>query len=149
MSIKQVGIIGAGTMGNGIAQVCAASGLSVALVDISDAAIQRGVDAVTGNLDRLIKKEKLTPQGKSEILGRIKASVDYAAFKDVDIVIEAATENRDLKVKILGKSMLSRRPERSFLRTPRRSRSPSSPPRSRTRSASSVFTSSTRCRCWR
>lgn len=101
MSIKRVGIIGAGTMGNGIAQICAASGLSVALVDISDTAIQRGVDAVTGNLDRLIKKEKLTPQGKSEILGRIKGSVDYAVFKDVDIVIEAATENRDLKVKIL------------------------------------------------
>lgn len=101
MSIQTVGIIGAGTMGNGIAQAVATSGLQVVLVDISDAAVQKGIATVAGSLDRLIKKEKITEADKQAALGRIKGSTDYADLKAAQLVIEAATENEALKVKIL------------------------------------------------
>ena len=101
MSVKKVGVIGAGTMGNGIAQVCAATGLQVVMIDVSDAAIERGVSVISANLDRLVKKEKLTAGQKAEVLARIQSTCDYAALKGADIVIEAATENPDLKLKIL------------------------------------------------
>ncbi|AJP56102.1 3-hydroxybutyryl-CoA dehydrogenase [Pandoraea vervacti] len=101
MTIQHVGIIGAGTMGNGIAQACAVAGLPVTMVDISDAAVQKGVATIAGSLDRLIKKDKLTAADKEAALARIKTSTDYAALASADIVIEAATENFDLKVKIL------------------------------------------------
>jgi 3-hydroxybutyryl-CoA dehydrogenase len=99
--IEQVGIIGAGTMGNGIAQVCAAAGLGVTMVDISDAAVARGLATVGGSLDRLVKKEKLTAAEKEATLSRIMATTDKAKLAPCDLVIEAATENEDLKVKIL------------------------------------------------
>ncbi|VVD73717.1 3-hydroxybutyryl-CoA dehydrogenase [Pandoraea anhela] len=101
MTIQHVGIIGAGTMGNGIAQACAVAGLPVTMVDISDAAVQKGVATIAGSLDRLIKKDKLTTADKDAALARIATSTDYAALAHADIVIEAATENFDLKVKIL------------------------------------------------
>ncbi|OWG14661.1 3-hydroxybutyryl-CoA dehydrogenase [Delftia sp. K82] len=101
MAIQTVGIIGAGTMGNGIAQACAVSGIDVVMVDISEAAVQKGVATVSGSLDRLIKKEKLTEAEKTAALARIKTSTDYAALKGAQLVIEAATENYELKVKIL------------------------------------------------
>jgi len=101
MTIQHVGIIGAGTMGNGIAQACAVAGLPVTMVDISDAAVQKGVATIAGSLDRLIKKDKLTAADKEAALARITTSTDYAALGTADIVIEAATENFDLKVKIL------------------------------------------------
>lgn len=101
MSITRVGIIGAGTMGNGIAQACAVSGLEVTMVDISEAAVQKGLATIASSLDRLIKKEKMTEEQKNATLSRIKTSTDYNAFKTTDMVIEAATENYDLKVKIL------------------------------------------------
>ncbi|VVE74871.1 3-hydroxybutyryl-CoA dehydrogenase [Pandoraea sputorum] len=101
MTIQHVGIIGAGTMGNGIAQACAVAGLPVTMVDISDAAVQKGVATIAGSLDRLIKKDKLTAADKDAALARITTSTDYAALGTADIVIEAATENFDLKVKIL------------------------------------------------
>jgi 3-hydroxybutyryl-CoA dehydrogenase len=101
MNIKKVGVVGAGTMGNGIAQLCAATGLQVVMIDVSDAAIERGVETISANLDRLVKKDKLSADQKAEVLGRIKGTTDYASLKGVDIVIEAATENPDLKVKIL------------------------------------------------
>ncbi|MFJ4292691.1 3-hydroxybutyryl-CoA dehydrogenase [Cupriavidus sp. NPDC089707] len=101
MAIRTVGIVGAGTMGNGIAQACAVVGLDVVMVDISDAAVQKGVATVAGSLDRLIKKEKLTEAQKAEALARIQGSTSYDDLKAADIVIEAATENYDLKVKIL------------------------------------------------
>jgi 3-hydroxybutyryl-CoA dehydrogenase len=99
--IEQVGIIGAGTMGNGIAQVCAAAGLGVTMVDISEAAVARGLATVSGSLDRLVKKEKLTAAEKEATLSRIMATTDKAKLAPCDLVIEAATENEDLKVKIL------------------------------------------------
>ncbi|WP_029047399.1 3-hydroxyacyl-CoA dehydrogenase NAD-binding domain-containing protein, partial [Cupriavidus sp. amp6] len=101
MAIRTVGIVGAGTMGNGIAQACAVVGLNVVMVDISDAAVQKGVATVSGSLDRLIKKEKLTEAQKADALARLKGSTSYDDLKATDIVIEAATENYDLKVKIL------------------------------------------------
>ncbi len=101
MAIKTVGIVGAGTMGNGIVQACAVVGLNVVMVDISDAAVQKGLATVAGSLDRLIKKEKLTEAQKADALARIQGSTTYHDMKAADIVIEAATENYDLKVKIL------------------------------------------------
>jgi len=101
MSITTVGIIGAGTMGNGIAQACAVSGINVVMVDISDAAVAKGIATVSGSLDRLLKKEKITAADKDAALARIKGSTSYDDLKAAQLVIEAATENYDLKVKIL------------------------------------------------
>lgn len=101
MTISTVGIIGAGTMGNGIAQACAVSGIDVVMVDISEAAVQKGIATVSGSLDRLIKKEKISEADKAAALARIKGSTSYDDLKAAQIVIEAATENFDLKVKIL------------------------------------------------
>ncbi|RTM12650.1 MAG: 3-hydroxybutyryl-CoA dehydrogenase [Bradyrhizobiaceae bacterium] len=99
--IQTVGIIGAGTMGNGIAQVCAAAGLSVVMVDISDAAVNRGLSTVGGSLERLVKKEKMSAADREAALKRITGTTDRAKLSDCDLVIEAATENEELKVKIL------------------------------------------------
>ncbi len=101
MSIQTVGIIGAGTMGNGIAQLCAVSGLNVVMVDISDAAVAKGLATVSGSLDRLIKKEKISVADRDAALARIKGSTRYEDLQSAQLVIEAATENFDLKVKIL------------------------------------------------
>ncbi|WP_342131278.1 3-hydroxybutyryl-CoA dehydrogenase [Hydrogenophaga sp. OTU3427] len=99
--IQTVGIIGAGTMGNGIAQACAVSGLSVVMVDINEAAVQKGIATVAGSLDRLIKKDKLSAADKDAAMARIQGSTDYDDLLGVQLVIEAATENEDLKTKIL------------------------------------------------
>ncbi|SDC40217.1 3-hydroxyacyl-CoA dehydrogenase [Cupriavidus sp. YR651] len=101
MAIKTVGIVGAGTMGNGIAQACAVVGLDVIMVDISDAAVQKGIATVAGSLDRLIKKDKATEADKAAALAHIHGSTSYDDLKRADIVIEAATENYELKLKIL------------------------------------------------
>ena len=99
--IETLGIIGAGTMGNGIAQICAGAGLRVTMVDISDAAVARGLAAVGSSLDRLVKKEKMTAADKDMTLSRIASTTDKARLSACDLVIEAATENEELKVKIL------------------------------------------------
>ena len=101
MSIQTVGIIGAGTMGHGIAQACAVSGVNVVMVDISEASVAKGVSSVAGSLDRLIKKEKITEADKAAALSRIQGSTNYDDLKAAQLVIEAATENFELKVKIL------------------------------------------------
>jgi len=101
MVIQTVGIIGAGTMGNGIAQTCAVAGFSVVMVDISDVAVQRGLATVASSLDRLIKKEKITEADKAAALARIHGSTAYEDLNKADFVIEAATENHALKLKIL------------------------------------------------
>jgi 3-hydroxybutyryl-CoA dehydrogenase len=101
MSITTVGIVGAGTMGNGIAQACAVSGINVVMVDISDAAVAKGIATVSGSLDRLVKKEKITLDAKAAAMARIKGSTSYDDLKGAQLVIEAATENYDLKVKIV------------------------------------------------
>ncbi|TSE28661.1 3-hydroxybutyryl-CoA dehydrogenase [Tepidimonas thermarum] len=101
MSIDTIGIVGAGTMGNGIAQACATSGLNVVMIDVSDAALAKGLATIAGSLDRLIKKEKITAADKDAALARIRTSTNYDDVKGAQLVIEAATENLELKIKIL------------------------------------------------
>ena len=100
-SLRTIGVIGAGTMGSGIAQACALVGLSVMMVDVDEAAVARGRNAVSSSLDRLVKKEKLSVADKTAALSRIEGTTDYGALQKCDFVIEAATENEALKVKIL------------------------------------------------
>jgi len=100
MNIKTVGVVGAGTMGNGIAQVCAAAGLDVVMQDIGEAQVERGLQTISGSLDRLIKKEKITEADKKTALGKIATATSLEKLADVDIVIEAATEDEALKLGI-------------------------------------------------
>ena len=100
-TIHTVGIIGAGTMGNGIAQACAVVGIKALMIDINEAAIERGLKAVSGSLDRLVRKEKLSEAQKAEAMARIIGSTKMADLAQADFIIEAATENEDLKRKIL------------------------------------------------
>ena len=101
MSITTVGIVGAGTMGNGIAQACAVKGIDVVMVDIAQAAVDKGIATVGKSLDRLLQKEKITEADRDAVLGRIKGSTSYDDLKKAQLVIEAATENHELKNKIL------------------------------------------------
>ena len=101
MSIQQVGVIGAGTMGNGIAQVCAAAGLSVSLVDISAEALERALKTMDGSLDRLVRKEQMSESQKQDVLARIRTSTAMDDLAGADLVIEAATEVLHIKESIL------------------------------------------------
>lgn len=114
---KKVAVIGAGTMGNGIAHVFAQSGYEVNLIDISQAALDKALAKIAKNMDRQIKKERLTEEDKNASLGRIQTHTDLAAgVKDRDLVVEAATENLDLKLKIF-KDMDDNSPEHAILAT--------------------------------
>ena len=101
MSIEHIAVIGAGTMGNGIAQVCAVAGYQMTLIDVSDAALERGVATLRKNLDRQVSKQTLDAAQAEAAVTRIRTSTDYAQLKDVQLVIEAATENLELKKRIL------------------------------------------------
>ena len=101
MAIQTIGVIGAGTMGNGISQACAAAELHVVMLDVNEVALQKGLATISGSLDRLVRKEKLTEGQKADTMGRVTATTRYADLRDVDFVIEAATENEALKIKIL------------------------------------------------
>jgi 3-hydroxybutyryl-CoA dehydrogenase len=101
MQISTVGVIGAGTMGNGIAQVSAAAGLAVIMVDVAQPAVDRGIAAVGSSLQRLVKKEKLSAQDAAAIVARIRGTTEYADLARADLVIEAATENLDIKRRIM------------------------------------------------
>src|SRR5690606_5745407 len=92
MTIQQVGVIGAGTMGNGIAQVCAAAGLSVTLVDISAEALDRAMSTMAGSLDRLVRKDQLSKNQKQETLALVRTTTAMAELTEADLVIEAAAE---------------------------------------------------------
>jgi len=115
--MKNVAVIGAGTMGNGIAHTFAQSGFKVQLIDISDAALKKGIDTITKNLDRMVSKEKITETQKEETLANISTytsvteGVEYAG-----LVVEAATENIDLKLKIF-KQLDEACPEDTILAT--------------------------------
>lgn len=97
MEIKTFGVIGAGQMGNGIAQVAAASGLDVIMHDIKDEFCQKGLATITKNLSRSVEKGKLAEADKDAILGRIRLSTDLKNMAEADFVVEAATENEALK----------------------------------------------------
>ena len=100
MAINKVGIVGAGTMGNGIAQAFSVAGINVTMTDIPDSATQRGLSTICGSLDRLIKKDKLTAEQKAAALALIATSTDTASLGGCDLIVEAATENEALKIKI-------------------------------------------------
>ncbi|TYB79680.1 3-hydroxyacyl-CoA dehydrogenase family protein [Bizionia myxarmorum] len=99
--MKNIAVIGAGTMGNGIAHTFAQSGFKVQLIDISEASLKKGVDTISNNLDRMVSKEKITEAQKQETLNNIITFTDTVeGVKNVSLVVEAATENIDLKLKI-------------------------------------------------
>ncbi len=102
MDLRKIAIVGAGTMGNGIAQVFAASGLDVLMTDVNEAAVQRGTTAVARNLDRLVAKQKINEGEKKSILGRIRTATRLEEVSGSEMVIEAATENVELKLKLFA-----------------------------------------------
>ncbi len=100
MTIEHVGVVGAGQMGSGIAQVCAAAGLKVTLNDLEDGALERGLSSVRSSLQRLVTKDKLSAEHAEQTLARISLNTSMEALHNCDIVVEAATENESLKTKI-------------------------------------------------
>lgn len=111
MEISKVGVVGAGTMGNGIAQAFSVAGVSVLMNDVSEAAVSKGLATVGASLDRLIKKEKMTESQKAEAMARISTTTDIADFGDCDLVIEAATERLDLKLDLFARLDGAMRPD--------------------------------------
>ena len=101
--IRIVGVIGAGTMGSGIAQASATAGLQSVMVDVSEAALERGLSGIGTSLDRLVNRQKIAPADKIAALKRIERTTDYGALKRCDLIIEAATENEDIKRHVLKK----------------------------------------------
>jgi 3-hydroxybutyryl-CoA dehydrogenase len=100
MEIKTIGVVGAGQMGNGIAQVAAHSGLRVVMSDIADSFVQKGLGTISKNLDRMVEKGKIPSGKKDEVIGRIKGTIRVQDMAEVDFVVEAATENESLKLNI-------------------------------------------------
>ena len=101
--MKHIGVIGAGTMGNGIAHVFAQSGYSVRLIDLSEAALEKALATISKNLDRMVAKEKISEADKTNTLNNIETFTDMSsAVKGLDLVVEAATENMDIKLKIFS-----------------------------------------------
>jgi 3-hydroxybutyryl-CoA dehydrogenase len=100
MEIKTIGVVGAGQMGNGIAQVAALSGFRVVMSDIADSFVQKGLSTISKNLDRMVEKGKIPSQKKDEIMGRIKGTVHLKDMAETDFMVEAAVENESLKLNI-------------------------------------------------
>lgn len=101
--MNTIAVIGAGTMGNGIAHTFAQFGFNVNLIDISKENLQKGVDTITKNLDRMLAKEKISEKDKEKTLANISSFIDIpSGVKNVDLVVEAATENENLKLKIFS-----------------------------------------------
>src|SRR4029079_3921010 len=97
---KVIGVVGAGTMGNGIAQVSARAGYDVIMHDVRQEFLDRGLSAIDKSLQRDVDKERLDTQGKQSIIGRIKTTTDFAAFKDAEFVVEAVTEDLGVKTQV-------------------------------------------------
>ncbi len=95
-----IGVIGAGTMGNGIAQTAAGAGFDVVMCDVTAEFVDRGVANISKSLDRFVKKETMTEEQKAEVLGRIKTTIELDGLKDCSLIVEAAPENFDLKKQI-------------------------------------------------
>src|SRR6202161_925111 len=100
--IGQVGVIGGGQMGNGIAHVCALAGLPVVLLDVKQDALDRALATMARNMERQVNRSIITSEERDAALARISASTDYEAFGDTDLVIEAATEKEDIKRSIFA-----------------------------------------------
>ncbi|HSU42680.1 MAG TPA: 3-hydroxybutyryl-CoA dehydrogenase [Casimicrobiaceae bacterium] len=101
MQIERVGVVGAGTMGNGIAQACAMAGVDVVMVDVAQAAVDRGIAAIGASLDRLQKKDRISGDARTAALARVRGSTAYADLAGANLIVEAATENVELKLSIL------------------------------------------------
>ena len=100
--IEKVAVIGAGTMGNGIAQTFAAHEADVTLVDVDSKALEKGLATIQGSLARFVKKEKITQAQADEIVARIEKATHLDACKDCDLVVEAVAEDRDIKRKVFS-----------------------------------------------
>jgi 3-hydroxybutyryl-CoA dehydrogenase len=103
--IAQVGVIGAGQMGNGIAHVCAIAGLPVVMLDVKQEALDKALATISKNMDRQVHRNLITEEVKAAALARITNSTDYAAFGDADLIIEAATEKEDVKRAIFKQAL--------------------------------------------
>ncbi|PSG88111.1 3-hydroxyacyl-CoA dehydrogenase family protein [Aurantibacter aestuarii] len=115
--MKQIAVIGAGTMGNGIAHTFAQSGFKVQLIDISETSLERGMSTISKNLDRMIAKKKISEADKKQTLDQITTFTSITdGVKNVDLVVEAATENKELKLKIF-KQLDADCPEKTILAT--------------------------------
>jgi 3-hydroxybutyryl-CoA dehydrogenase len=102
MQIERVGVIGAGTMGNGIAQACAVAGVDVAMVDVAASAVAHGLATIDASLARLQKKDRITAEERMAAIARVRGSTDYADLAGAELIVEAATENVELKLRILS-----------------------------------------------
>ena len=100
---ETIGVIGAGTMGNGIAQTAAAAGFDVVMCDVKAEFVERGLANISKSLDRFVKKETMTEQQKAEVLGRIRTNTELDGLKGCSLIVEAATENFDIKKQIFEK----------------------------------------------
>ena len=100
LSIKQIGVIGAGQMGSGIAHVAATTGINVVLNDIGEEQLDKAIATIDKNLERQVSREKISPADKQDALDRLTTSTDHAALGDCDVVIEAATEDEAIKREI-------------------------------------------------
>jgi 3-hydroxybutyryl-CoA dehydrogenase len=109
--IAKVGVIGAGQMGAGIAHVCALAGLDVAIVDVTPEALEKALASIARNMDRQVAKGNVTAEAKAQALARIATGTDYSGFADVDMVIEAATENAEVKKTIFRALCPALKPE--------------------------------------
>ena len=114
--IKTVGVIGAGQMGNGIAHICALAGLNVRLSDIDEQHLERALETISHNMDRQIARERITKADREAALQRIVTGTSYDFFDNCDLVIEAATENEELKRQIL-KSLCPVLPPKAVIAT--------------------------------
>ena len=99
---REIAVIGAGQMGNGIAHVFAQSGFDVAMLDVSEPALERGVQTIAKNLERQVKKGTLSADQRDTTLGRVSTHTDLAAVEGAELVVEAATENVELKFRLFG-----------------------------------------------
>ena len=140
-TIEKVGVVGAGTMGNGIAQVFAQKGHDVVLVDVSAEAIERALAAVRKSLERLAKKDRLGGEQPGDVLARIRRSTALSDLADRDLVVEAIVENETAKRSLFAELDGILGPRRSWPRTPPRSRSRNWPRRPGVPSGSSGCTS--------
>jgi 3-hydroxybutyryl-CoA dehydrogenase len=100
MSVSTIGVIGAGVMGSGIAQVAATKGINVVLLDVNEKAVKTGIDAVESRLSRVVAKGKMAADEKEAAVRRIKGTTAYETLKPADVIIEAATEDYGLKTRI-------------------------------------------------
>jgi len=116
MEISKVGVVGCGQMGSGITQVCAQSGYTLVVSEISDELLKKGLAAIESSLDRSVQKERITQQDRDAVLARIRGTTDTGDFGECDLIIEAAVENLDLKKKIFSE-MDRVCPERTILAT--------------------------------